>query len=505
MSKVKEQNYVVIQGWMLSKLQLKGNDLLIYAIIYGFSQNADCKFTGSLQYLADWTNSTKQGVLNSLKNLLDKKLITKKDYIINGVKFVEYHSNDFNEVVKKVEQGWSNDFNGGGQMILPNNTSDKLIDNSINKKDITTASGFSSNENLVSVKNGKIDIKTNQHGQTDILCPCDQGRLEETLQEDKYFCCECSSIYSKNEVLNIIGFKNSVSVNNAHTQTSYQGNLDNSTGKENLQVESVADKSYILNSQEKAVLHPRAKQPILAQKTAENGVNTNGSTLAQNSGYSVEFEEFWEKWGLMCKEKGSATGTKKEAYNEWQKVYKICGHQGIMRVLGAFIQYILIAFEPNKHACRWFKIIEWKDIETVINDYKTQAENIKAVNISKQKSKTTNGFNKQPQAPITIKAVVTPEQQNEATEIEARRIKRHSQMKPNEVECLEKLKPTLKNYFGDSYKPTIEKLILNIKGNEYTFFEGVSVFTRQGATEKLAMIVKRELQNDDIEIKVQLI
>jgi hypothetical protein len=56
MSKVKEQNYVVIQGWMLSKLQLKGNDLLIYAIIYGFSQNVDCKFTG---------------VLNSLKNLLD--------------------------------------------------------------------------------------------------------------------------------------------------------------------------------------------------------------------------------------------------------------------------------------------------------------------------------------------------------------------------------------------------------------------------------------------------
>jgi predicted transcriptional regulator len=150
MSKVKEQNYVVIQGWMLSKLQLKGNDLLIYAIIYGFSQNTDCKFTGSLQYLADWTNSTKQGVLNSLKNLLDKKLITKKDYIINGVKFVEYYSNDFNEVVKKVEQGYSNDFNGGSQETLPNNTNDKLIDNSINNKDKDTASGFSSSQSSMS-------------------------------------------------------------------------------------------------------------------------------------------------------------------------------------------------------------------------------------------------------------------------------------------------------------------------------------------------------------------
>ena len=148
MSKVKEQNYLVIQGWMLSKLQLKGNDLLIYAIIYGFSQNTDCKFTGSLQYLADWTNSTKQGVINSLKNLLERELITKKDYTINSVKFVEYYSNDFNGVVNKVEQGYSNNFNGGSQITLPNNTNDKLIDNSINKKDKDTASGFSQNDFL---------------------------------------------------------------------------------------------------------------------------------------------------------------------------------------------------------------------------------------------------------------------------------------------------------------------------------------------------------------------
>ena len=158
MSRVKEQNYVVIQGWMLNKLQLKGNDLLIYAIIYGFSQNADCKFTGSLQYLADWTNSTKQGVLNSLKNLLDKKLITKKDYIINGVKFVEYYSNDFNEVVKKVEQGCSNNFNGGGQESLHNNTNDKLIDNSINNIQKTNKK---ENPTISSLENVQPTVKEN--------------------------------------------------------------------------------------------------------------------------------------------------------------------------------------------------------------------------------------------------------------------------------------------------------------------------------------------------------
>ena len=70
-------NFITIQGWMVNELNLKGNDLLVYAIIYGFSQTEGQFFTGSLQYLADWTNSTKQGIQKNLKNLIDKGLIQK--------------------------------------------------------------------------------------------------------------------------------------------------------------------------------------------------------------------------------------------------------------------------------------------------------------------------------------------------------------------------------------------------------------------------------------------
>ena len=69
------RNFITIQGWMISELNLKGNDLLIYAIIYGFSQTEGQYFTGSLSYLAEWTNSTKQGVQKNLKSLIDKGLI----------------------------------------------------------------------------------------------------------------------------------------------------------------------------------------------------------------------------------------------------------------------------------------------------------------------------------------------------------------------------------------------------------------------------------------------
>lgn len=105
MSKVKNENFVAIQGWMVTELGLKGNSLLIYAIIYGFSQAEGQVFTGSLQYLADWTNSTRQGALRILKNLIEAGLIIKKEKIVNGVKFCEYCCQNVNGVLTKCEQG----------------------------------------------------------------------------------------------------------------------------------------------------------------------------------------------------------------------------------------------------------------------------------------------------------------------------------------------------------------------------------------------------------------
>lgn len=115
MGKVNDENYINIMGWMVNKLHLKGNELLIYAIIYGFSQAEQQTFSGSLQYLADWTNSTRQGVMKNLKSLLDKGLIEKKDININGVKFCEYCTTElqgvYNKVYRGVQQSLHNNIN----------------------------------------------------------------------------------------------------------------------------------------------------------------------------------------------------------------------------------------------------------------------------------------------------------------------------------------------------------------------------------------------------------
>ena len=108
MSLVNSENYITIQGWMINDLHLSGNSLLVYAIIYGYSQDGESSFKGSLQYLADWCNATKQGIQKNLKELLDRCLISKQEHIINNQKFCEYSCIPCNKVAYPMQQSCIN-------------------------------------------------------------------------------------------------------------------------------------------------------------------------------------------------------------------------------------------------------------------------------------------------------------------------------------------------------------------------------------------------------------
>ena len=123
--KINNDNYVNIQGWMRTKLNLKGNDLLVYALIYGFSQTENQKFTGSLQYIADWCGATKQGILKNIKSLIDKGLIYKEEV---GVNSVVYYTTQFNTPLNSVDSPI--------KLSLPNNINNKEENNNTISKDI---------------------------------------------------------------------------------------------------------------------------------------------------------------------------------------------------------------------------------------------------------------------------------------------------------------------------------------------------------------------------------
>ena len=82
-SRINDNNYYVINGWMINRLRLKGVSLSAYAIIYGFSQDGDNEFTGSLQYLCDFCGGvSKPTIIKALKELTEKKYIIRREEYI---------------------------------------------------------------------------------------------------------------------------------------------------------------------------------------------------------------------------------------------------------------------------------------------------------------------------------------------------------------------------------------------------------------------------------------
>ncbi len=90
MSAIKDDNYIQISGWMLNKTDLKGLELMLYALIHGFSQDGKSFFHGSLSYMEAWTRSSKSGVLKALKNLQAAGLIDKRQAQTRGVWECQY-------------------------------------------------------------------------------------------------------------------------------------------------------------------------------------------------------------------------------------------------------------------------------------------------------------------------------------------------------------------------------------------------------------------------------
>lgn len=130
MSRINDNNYYQISGWMINRLKLKGVALSAYAIIYGFSQDDENEFTGSLQYLCDFCGGiSKPTIIKALKELTEKEYIIRREEIINGVTFVRYKINL--EVVKKLYQGSKETLQGGSKETLIGGSKETLPNNNI--------------------------------------------------------------------------------------------------------------------------------------------------------------------------------------------------------------------------------------------------------------------------------------------------------------------------------------------------------------------------------------
>ena len=76
MKYITDNNYYVVHGWM-RKMGLKGLQLDLYAIIYGFCQDNGSAFYGTISYLEEFTGFSRRAVIDALNDLVGKGYIRK--------------------------------------------------------------------------------------------------------------------------------------------------------------------------------------------------------------------------------------------------------------------------------------------------------------------------------------------------------------------------------------------------------------------------------------------
>lgn len=106
--RLNDTNYINIQGWMISRLNLKGNELIMYALIHGFCQDKKSVYSLSFDYLQKWLNASRDTVAAVLASLLKKGLIDREVREVRGnVKKYNYWTKasriSFDELIAETE------------------------------------------------------------------------------------------------------------------------------------------------------------------------------------------------------------------------------------------------------------------------------------------------------------------------------------------------------------------------------------------------------------------
>lgn len=82
---IMDNRYIVVMGWMMTALGLNGNDLLAYALIYGYSQDGQGAYFGSLAHTAEALNISRRAASDVLNRLVERGVVVRKHVELNGL------------------------------------------------------------------------------------------------------------------------------------------------------------------------------------------------------------------------------------------------------------------------------------------------------------------------------------------------------------------------------------------------------------------------------------
>ena len=149
---MEKEYYIHIQWWMAQRLKLSGNELLTYAIVYGFSQDGESAFLGSSKYVSYALRVSRPTAIKALDSLTSKGLIIKTQEKINDVVFNRYKANL--QVIKDFDRPYKESLQGGYKETLHSNKYKELNNKELNKESKKEESNNTQNEQVENCTSG---------------------------------------------------------------------------------------------------------------------------------------------------------------------------------------------------------------------------------------------------------------------------------------------------------------------------------------------------------------
>ena len=82
--KIKNSHYVGLQGWQVNELNLRGSELIIYAMIYQYRN-----FILDVEQFGEWTGLDEDGVEKIINRLIKSGLIKASKKTVKGTSQVD--------------------------------------------------------------------------------------------------------------------------------------------------------------------------------------------------------------------------------------------------------------------------------------------------------------------------------------------------------------------------------------------------------------------------------
>ena len=116
--------YITIQQEMRDDLGLKGNELIVFAFINGYSQEGQGCYFGSLANLQSVCGiASRQTAIDVLKSLISKGLINKTENNLNGIKYISYSiCQKIGQGVQKMDRGCPKNGHNNKDIDINNNS-----------------------------------------------------------------------------------------------------------------------------------------------------------------------------------------------------------------------------------------------------------------------------------------------------------------------------------------------------------------------------------------------